>query len=77
MLFRSPRLPVDELRRGRAGSAVLVEGDADARWVRLTPWDRSEVWRRLAAGPAHDRGADRGSAAQRRPIDRDLPPALH
>ncbi|HZT66781.1 MAG TPA: type IV secretory system conjugative DNA transfer family protein [Acidimicrobiales bacterium] len=44
------RLPPDVVRRGRPGSALLVEGAAEPAWVRLTPWHREPVWADLAAG---------------------------
>ncbi len=51
-LQRRPRLPVDELGRGRPGFAVVVDERNRVGWVRLTPWFAHEPWRSMAV----DRG---------------------
>ena len=52
-----PRLPVDEVGRGRPGMAVVVDERNRIGWVQLTPWFAHEPWRSLALGlePGRDR----------------------
>jgi type IV secretory pathway TraG/TraD family ATPase VirD4 len=47
---RQPRLPVDEIGRGRPGMAVVVDERNALGWVRLTPWYAHEPWRTMGRG---------------------------
>lgn len=48
---RRPRLALDALSRGRAGSALVVDERNSMGWVRLTPWFADEPWRSAALDP--------------------------
>jgi hypothetical protein len=48
---RQRRLAVEELGRGMAGMAVVVDERNAVGWVRLTPWFAHEPWRTMVEGP--------------------------
>ena len=46
-----PRLPVDEISRGRPGEALVIEDRSAMSTVRLTAWFAEEPWRSAAGLP--------------------------
>lgn len=66
---RRPRLALDELSRGRPGSALVLGARNEMGWARLTPWFAEEPWRsaaKAAVGP---------DPTDRRGVERDPRPA--
>lgn len=47
---RRPRLPVDEISRGRPGHALLLRHASSPSWLRLTPWHSTSPWNEALGG---------------------------